>query len=84
MTAGQFYSIVKQLRSMGMTHWTLEALYSVEYNIKIFGDEMYIKLKNTILRSLFSNHKSITGMEVVLEFIEDEHDGHKLRCNHEL
>jgi hypothetical protein len=84
MTAGQFFSVVKQLRSMGMTHWTIEALYSVEYNLGTFEREMYLKLKNTILIGLFSNPKSIAGMEVVLEFIEDEHDSHRLHCNSDL
>jgi hypothetical protein len=84
ISQGQFYSIVKQLRALGITHWTLEALYSVEYNLTLFEKEMYIKLKNTILHGLFSNHKSISGMEVLLEFIEDEHNGHNIRCNYEL
>jgi len=84
MTAGQFFSVVKQLRAVGMTHWTLEALYSVEYNLHVFEKEMYLKLKNTILHNLFANHQSIAGMEVVLEFIEDEHDAHQLRCNYDL
>jgi hypothetical protein len=84
MTAGQFFSIVRQLRSRGMTHWTIEALYSVAYNLQIFEKEMYIKLKNTILHGLFANHHSVAGIEVVMEFIEDQHDAHRLRCNNEL
>ena len=84
MTAGQFFSIVEQLRAVGLTHWTVEALYSVEYNLKLYDDEMYVKLKNTILGNLFSNHHDVAGIELVLEFIEDEHAGHHLYCNDEL
>jgi hypothetical protein len=84
MTAGQFFSLVKQLRAAGFAHWTVEALYSVEYNLKIYEQEMYFKLKNTILHGLFSNHRDAAGIELVLEFIEDEHQGHRLHCDDEL
>lgn len=84
MTAGQFFSMVKQLRAAGFAHWTLEALYSVEYNLKIYEQEMYFKLKNTILHGLFSNHRDTAGIELVLEFIEDEHEGHRLHCDYQL
>jgi hypothetical protein len=81
MSAGQFFSVVTQLRSVGVTHWTLEALYSVEYNLKTFETEMALKLKSTILHNLFSNHKSIAGIDTILEFIEEEHGNHGYSCD---
>jgi len=71
VTLAQFYSIVRQLRARGCTHWTIEALYSTGYYIDIFQDEMYRKLKNTILKNLFTDHGNSEGISVVLDFIED-------------
>jgi hypothetical protein len=84
MTQGQFFNIIKQLRAKGYTHWTLEALYSVDYDIARFEKEMYVKLKNTILKSLFSRHHDAAGIRLVLEFIEEEHMVHKKHYEREL
>ena len=76
LTEGQFYSIVRQLRAVGETHWTLEALYSAKYNFAEFDRDMYLKLRRTIHNSIFANHSSDVAKGILLEFIEDEHEGH--------
>jgi hypothetical protein len=76
LTEGQFYSVMKQLRRWGYTHWTLEALYSAKYNLNEFDRDMYMKLKRTHHNALFANPSSENAKEVLLEFIEDEHSAH--------
>lgn len=71
LTHAQFHSIVRQLRAHGCTHWAIEALYSVGYYMSIFKDEMYIKLKNTILKNLFTDHDNSEGITLMIEFMED-------------
>ena len=74
LTEGQFYSVVKQLRAVGETHWALEALYSAKYNLKEFDRDMYPKLRRTIHNSIFANPSSDLAKGILLEFIEDEHE----------
>lgn len=84
MTAGQFFDMVGQLRKKGLTHWTLEALYSNHYQLETFEKQMYSKLKENILRGIFSNHKDSTGIVLILEFIEEEHMEHKMSYDEDL
>jgi len=76
MTIGQFFSVVKQLRQHGMTHWTIEALHSVDYNIKMFEYEMFHKLKQNLVKNIFTNYANTDGIELLIEFMEDQHDEH--------
>ena len=78
LTEAQFYSIVRQLRKAGETHWALEALYSAKYNMKEFDRDMYTKLKRTIHNSVFANPYTDAAKDILLEFIEDEHIHHAL------
>ena len=78
LTEGQFYSVMKQLRRHGQTHWALEALYSCKYNLKEFDRDMYMKLKRTHHNTVFSNPESENAKEVLLDFIEDEHKSHDM------
>lgn len=76
LTESQFYSVMKQLRRHGQTHWALEALYSCKYNLKEFDRDMYLKLKRTHHNAVFSNPESEAAKEILLDFIEDEHKSH--------
>lgn len=76
MTMGQVLSVVKQLRRRGMTHWTIEALYSVQCNMKQFEYEMFYKLKQNLVKNIFTSYTSADSIELTLEFIEDQHTEH--------
>lgn len=78
LTESQFYSVMKQLRRHGQTHWALEALYSGKYNLKEFDRDMYMKLKRTHHNAVFSNPESEAAKEILLDFIEDEHKSHTM------
>ena len=78
LTEGQFYSVMKQLRRHGHTHWALEALHSSKYNLKEFDRDLYVKLKRTHHNTVFSNPASEAAKEVLLDFIEDEHKSHAM------
>jgi hypothetical protein len=84
LTEGQFYSVMKQLRRWGQTHWTLEALYSAKYNLNEFDRDMYMKLKRTHHNTLFANPDSENAKEVLLEFIHDEHTAHGMEYEKEI
>lgn len=76
LSEGQFYSVLKQLKNLGETHWALEALYSSKYNLKEFENDMYTKLKRNIHNSIFSNPTSEVAKDVLLGFIDDQHSEH--------
>lgn len=75
LTEGQFYSIYNKLRHERATNWILEALYSSQYNIERFKNDMYVKLRYTLIHKMFSNPNDAEGKIVLLDFIEDIHDG---------
>jgi len=75
LTEGQFYSLYHQLRHERATNWMLEALYSSQYNIERFKTDMYGKLRYTLIHRMSSNPNDADGKTVLLEFIEDIHDG---------
>ena len=84
LTEGQFYSVARQLRAAGETHWTIEGLYSTKYNIKEFERDMYTKIKRHIHNSIFANPKGETAKEVLLDYIHDEHETHKMEYEKEV
>lgn len=84
LTDGQFYSVMKQLRRHGHTHWALEALYSTKYNLKEFERDMYLKLKRTHHNTIFSNPYSEAAKEVLLDFIADQHELHDMDYEKEI
>jgi hypothetical protein len=84
LTEGQFYSVMKQLRRHGQTHWALEALYSCKYNLKEFDRDMYMKLKRTHHNTIFSNPYSEAAKEVLLDFIADQHELHDMDYEKEI
>jgi hypothetical protein len=71
MTYGQFIGVVQQLRSLGMTHWTIDSLYSSHYCLKKFDRENYWKLRETILKNLFTSSTNMDGNTLVLDFIDE-------------
>ena len=82
MTEGQFYSILQQLRACGKSHWALEALHSLQYNIARFESVMYNKLRSTIITNLFANPTNTAVNDILLHFIRDEYEHHKIYCDY--
>lgn len=78
MTYGQFIGVVQQLRSRGMTHWTIDSLYSEQYCLKKFQKDNYWKLRETILKNLFTSSTNMDGNTLVLDFVADAFDTNNL------
>lgn len=82
MTEGQFYSVLQQLRACGKSHWALEALYSLQYNITRFESQMYMKLRSTVITNLFANPNNTAANDILLHFIRDEYAHHEIYCDY--
>jgi hypothetical protein len=82
MTEGQFYSVLQQLRACGKSHWAMEAMYSLQYDIARFASEMYMKLRSTIITNLFANPTNTAVNDILLHFIRDEYEHHKIYCDY--
>lgn len=78
MSYGQFIGVVQQLRSRGMTHWTIDSLYSAQYCLKKFQKDNYWKLRETILKNLFTSSTNMEGNSLVLDFIGEAFDTNNL------
>jgi hypothetical protein len=74
LTQAQFFSIVKQLRRTGTMHWVVEALYSVQYNMERFKQQFSEPVKRLILTKQFANLKTPETIDIIFDFIEDQHD----------
>jgi hypothetical protein len=77
----QFFSIMRQLRGHGMTNWKLEALLDLKYCMCEFKEKFGEALKRDIIEKQFENLKSEETMDIIMEFIEDQHDVHGQNFN---
>jgi hypothetical protein len=84
LTEAQFYSIAQQLRAAGETHWSIEALYSSKYSLEEYERDMYSKIKRTIHNSVFANPCGDLAKRILLDYIEEEHDQHKMPYENEI
>jgi len=81
LTQAQFFSVVKQLRRTGTMHWVVEALYSVQYDMERFKAQFSEAVKRTILTNQFKNLEAPDTIDIIHEFIEDQHDEHRKKFN---
>lgn len=77
LTPYQFYSIMKQLRAVGKTHWLLEALQKCKYDINIFKKNFDEPLKRELIQRIFNNPFAPDAIDIVLDFIDDMHHENK-------
>jgi hypothetical protein len=79
MTIGQCMSSIQQIcRAGGKSHWAIEGLASVDYDLEKFKVQFRQPL---LLDILTRQHRSPTSDEtvtLVLEFIEDQHEDNKM------
>jgi hypothetical protein len=78
LTYGQAFHIIQQLRAFGRSHWTLEAYASpfTQYNFSKFCQMHNTPLRHSALDRIFRNPRSSDCVDLVYEFIRDEHDNH--------
>ena len=72
MTENQFYSVVKQLRKAGFSHWSLEALFECRYNLDKFKEKFGVLIKKEIIEREFKK-PSGEVLYVIQDFMEDHH-----------
>lgn len=78
LTPEQFYSVLHQLRRAGISHWVLEAYASVKCDMKRYKEQFGEPLLQETTRRQF-NSLSPETIEIVLDFIEDEHLVHRVK-----
>ena len=76
LTQGQFFSVMQQLRAVGVTNWLVEALYSVQYDMAKFKEQFGESVKREIIARQFRDIKSDETITLISEFIEEQHDNH--------
>lgn len=82
LTQSQFFSIMKQLREYGMTNWILEGLYSMHYSMLKFRVRFGDAVKREIIDRQFKAPKSEETIDILMEFIADQHEVHEKHFNH--
>jgi len=80
----QFSAIMKQLRGYGLTNWKLEALLDCQYCISEFKEKFGEPIKREIIEKQFDNLKSEETLDILIEFIEDQHELHGCAFNREV
>jgi hypothetical protein len=75
---GQAFHIIQQLRAHGSTHWALEAYANpfTHYNFAKFCQTYNTPLRHSAIDRIFNNPRSSDCIDLVYEFIKDEHDNH--------
>jgi len=73
MTLNQFFSVLRQLRKAGRSHWVLEGLASTHYDIEKFKEHFGATVKKHIILSEFKTPSADT-LDLVHGFIEIQHE----------
>ena len=73
LTIGQLHSVLEQLRSYGLSHWTTEALRNVRYCWTEFTVLHDTALQMGAMRSVFSDLKSTEFHDTLFDFIDAEY-----------
>ena len=73
LTIGQIHSVLEQLRSYGLSHWTIEALRNARYCWTEFTVLHDTTLQMDAMRSVFSDLKSTEMHDVLFDFIDAEY-----------
>ena len=81
MTANQFTSVMNQLRSYGSTHWALEGLLKCRYDMENFRAAFGESMKREVIARQFSNPSSSDTIDIILHFMEDQHEDNDKYCN---
>lgn len=81
LTLGQLYSVLQQLRSLGRSHWMLEALAATGYDFALFVRNYSTPLKHSALDQIFRSPASDDYIYVMTDFMENEHDHHDQTFN---
>jgi hypothetical protein len=81
LTQAQFFSVARQLRSVGASNWIIDALYSCNYDMNLFKQQFKEAVKLQIIRNQFKNLTSADTTDIVLEFIEDQHKENSMHFN---
>lgn len=81
LTPAQFFSVVKQLRAAGHTNWLIEGLYTLQYDMGRFKEQFSEAVKIQIINNQFKNLKSEETIDIIHEFIEDQHEEHGASFN---
>jgi len=78
LTQAQFFSIMKQLRATGTTHWVTEGLYACHYNMTEFEKKFGYAVRQEIVTRQFNQPTAPQTIDILLDFIEDQHAANEL------
>lgn len=77
----EFYAVMKQLRAHGLTNWKLEALLETRYNMAAFKEKFADSVRHEIIDRQFNDLSSEETIDIILEFVEDQHAIHGCAFN---
>ena len=73
MTENQFYSVVRQLRKAGFSHWVFEALFECQYDLDKFKEKFGVLIRKEIIEREFKK-PSGEVLYVIQDFMESHHE----------
>ena len=77
LTYGQQLSLYQQLQAAGYSHWTLEGLRLHNFNLAETAVALSLQLRLAAVDSVFYNKTHEDFIDLVLDFIEAEHETHE-------
>ena len=83
-TQGQMWGLVEQLRRYGKTNWVIEAYAKCSFDLDHFKEVYAIPLNKSALQRVFSDIRSHEVNDILLDFIEAQHNLHNVEYNKNL
>ena len=80
MTIGQIHFITEDLRKYGFANWAIQGFQSCNYAINLFKRIYKQAIHLEILKRCFANNTSNECMNLLVDFIEFEHEHHGVLC----
>jgi hypothetical protein len=80
LTVGQIHFIIQDLKKYGFMHWALQGFESCNYAINLYKRIYKQAIHLEVLKRCFINHTNNDCIELVVDFIELEHEYHDRVC----
>lgn len=81
LTIGQLHTAFGQLQAAGKSHWALDAFARCGYALPTFKRNYAEPLKHSALKRLFQVTNHPDYIDLLYEFIQDEHEQHEQHFN---
>lgn len=81
LTYGQLVSVYNQCLQYGKMKWTFQGFHHARFSLPLFLNLYRKSLRVNAVKTILNTHDNYEGMDMLLDFIEREHEEHETPFN---